>query len=231
MRIRQTAAWSIPVLTFTLAGLYAEHSLRTTPAETAHMLSPTDASNTADAANEVATNPHNVITTRSVSAAPINPISYLPAVSLDAIDEETLWLARCIFSESKRPTEQELVAWVVRNRVETGYRKKTTYQDTVLDPYQFSAFNTNYPRRAFYTSLDAHSDIPGWKTALQIAHYVRHARSETRPFPRTTRHFYSERSLPDSVQHPAWAAGREPVEFNRDYEIEAERFRFFAGVS
>ncbi len=60
------------------------------------------------------------------------------------LEEPTLWLARAIYSETKLPHEQELVAWVVRNRVETAYRGRRTYRAVVLDPYQFSAFQ---PRR------------------------------------------------------------------------------------
>ena len=61
-------------------------------------------------------------------------IDRLSAPAPEVIDTETLWLARCIYSETKRPAEQELVAWVLRNRVETGYRGQTTYESTVLDP-------------------------------------------------------------------------------------------------
>ena len=69
----------------------------------------------------------------------------------EMIDNETLWLARAIFSETKRPEEQILVAWVIRNRVETGYRgnahMKTwswirissahSFQETWDDPFTF----------------------------------------------------------------------------------------------
>ena len=86
--------------------------------------------------------------------------------------DDVLWLARCIYSETKRPDEQELVAWVIRNRVETGYRGRRSYRDAVLDPWQFSAFNRNSPKRAYYTSLDFDSKPQGWKTALFIAYDV-----------------------------------------------------------
>ena len=65
----------------------------------------------------------------------------IPPFSRDAVSEDVLWLARCIYSETKRAPEQELVAWVIRNRVETGYRGQRSYEGAVLDPYQFSAFN------------------------------------------------------------------------------------------
>ncbi|ARA93503.1 hypothetical protein AWN76_010275 [Rhodothermaceae bacterium RA] len=154
----------------------------------------------------------------------------LPALPPEQLDSETLWLARCIFSETKRPHEQELIAWVVRNRVETAYRGKTTYREVVLDPYQFSAFNPGSPKRAFYTSLGLTSSMPGWQRALSIAHHVRHAPDSLRPFPLETRHFYSERSMPEQTS-PVWAAGLHPVAPARLHPVDTRRFRFFADVT
>lgn len=163
------------------------------------------------------------------SSERIHPKTFSP-VPPGLIDEETLWLARCIFSESKRFEEQELVAWVVRNRVETGYRGKTSYRDTVLDPFQFSAFNQNSAKRDFYMSLTPKTRLTGWNRTLWIAYHVRNGESTFRPFPLKTRHFYSARSM-QANQVPAWTEGRDPVTPNRDYTIEDTRFRFFAGVS
>lgn len=166
----------------------------------------------------------------AVRAARLDP-ERLEPLPPEMIDSETLWLARCIFSETKMPEEQELVAWVVRNRVETQYRAKRTYKDTVLDPYQFSAFNPGEPTRAFYASLGPHSRWPGWQQALAIAKEVRQAETLHRPFPSGTRHFYSERSM-TGRRHPDWAVGRIPVEPNRRRtEIDERRFRFYADVS
>lgn len=145
------------------------------------------------------------------------------------IDEETLWLARCIFSETKRPEEQELVAWIVRNRVETAYRRKRSYRDVVLDPYQFSAFNPGSPVRGYYLRLGVQARVPGWRRALTLAHAVRHAPPGLRPVPRKTRHFYSERSMVGSA-HPNWAVGLRPVTPERPHRLDARRFRFYAGV-
>jgi hypothetical protein len=164
-----------------------------------------------------------------VEEALLNP-KRLPPLPPDHIDTETLWLARGIFSETKRPEEQELVAWVIRNRVETGYRGKRTYRDVVLDPYQFSAFAPGNPMRDFYIGLDVNSRVPGWRRALQIANFVRTAGDSLRPFSERTRHFFSERSL-SSGAHPKWALGREPVQPRRKYQIDARRFRFYEGVS
>ena len=143
------------------------------------------------------------------------------------VDSETLWLARCIYSESDRPHEQELVAWVVRNRVATAYRGRRSYEGVVLDPRQFSAFNAGAPRRAFYKGLMPASSSPGWRRALLIAAYVRQAPWSRRPFSVTTRHFYSEVSMVGR-KVPMWAVGERPVGVNRPYEVDPYRFRFFS---
>ena len=155
----------------------------------------------------------------------------LPPLSPEKLDEETLWLARCIYSETKRPEEMELVAWVVRNRVETRYRGESTYKDVVLDPYQFSAFNPGSRKRKHYSSLTPNVKLPGWQHALNIAYHVRYAEPGLRPFPTKTRHFYSERSMPRYNAHPGWSRGLEPVTPRRPVELDARRFRFFEGVS
>ncbi len=143
------------------------------------------------------------------------------------IDPETLWLARCIYSESNLPHEQELVAWVVRNRVATAYRGKTTYHDVVLDPYQFSAFNPGSKHRRFYLSLMPDYAHPHWQRALIIAAFVRSVSWSKRPFPVTVRHFYSEISM-KGRRHPEWAVGETMVLPQRTYDIDPYRFRFFS---
>ncbi len=147
----------------------------------------------------------------------------------ERIDPETLWLARCMYSETKRPEEQELVGWVVRNRVETAYRGKVSYRDVVLDDYQFSAFNPNSRKRRYYSNLQLNSQAPGWKNTLYLAYYVRHADPTFRPFSTKTRHFYSERSM-RGRNHPEWAVGEQPVLPTRPHQLDERRFRFYAGV-
>jgi hypothetical protein len=145
------------------------------------------------------------------------------------IDNETLWLARCIYSETKRPEEQELVAWVVRNRVETGYRGNDSYREAVLDPYQFSAFNPGSRKRSHYMSLDASSQANGWQRALLIAHQVKTAPAAKRPFSKDTRHFFSERSMAGG-RHPGWSARGEKVNPEGGKKIAEDRFRFYEDV-
>ena len=154
----------------------------------------------------------------------------LPPAQLKQLDSETLWLARCIYSETKRPEEQELVAWVIRNRVETGYRGQRTFRDVVLDPYQFSAFNPGTRTRAKYARLTAYSKAAGWQKALRIAHEVRRMPASLRPFSNTTRHFYSARSM-KGRRAPAWAHGQAPVKPLRNFAVDAQRFRFFENIT
>lgn len=142
--------------------------------------------------------------------------------------DDILWLARVIYSETKKPHEQELVAWVVRNRVETEYRGRDTYKEVVLDPYQFSAFNRNSPKRSLYASLPWNAEAPGFQTALSIAAKVATSEPTARPFTETTRHFYSRRSMAGG-RAPAWAANKRPVKLDRF--VEADRFRFYDRVS
>ncbi len=143
------------------------------------------------------------------------------------IDPETLWLARCMYSESDLPHEQELVAWVVRNRVATGYRGRRTYRDVVLDPAQFSAFNPESGRRWYYGSLMPNSRAHGWRRTLAIAAFVRHAPWSRQPFGVGVRHFYSEISMVGR-RAPTWAVGQRPVRPNRAIPVDPFRFRFLA---
>ena len=165
----------------------------------------------------------------AIEAALFDPKAITPVAPV-SIDTETLWLARVIYSESKRIEEQELVAWVVRNRAETAYRGQRTYEGVALDPYQFSAFNRSSRKYRYYTSLDVHSQARGWQKTLALAYYVRYADASLRPFPIKTRHFYSEQSLPENAIHPEWTEGLEPVTPRRPLQLEARRFRFYTGV-
>jgi hypothetical protein len=147
-----------------------------------------------------------------------------------ALNESTLWLARAIYSETKLPHEQELVAWVVRNRVETQFRGRGSYKDVVLDPYQFSAFNPGASKRQFLLSLTPDVQLPAWQQALWIAHYVRHADPIFRPFSIETRHFYSERSM-DGQRHPYWVNRQHFVSPGWNYSVNERRFRFYKEIS
>lgn len=162
-------------------------------------------------------------------ALPVDLDPIPPPFSAVTVSEDVLWLARCIYSETKQPHEQELVAWVVRNRVETEYRGQSTYRDVVLDPYQFSAFNPGSAVRRHYLHLEPASPARGWLRALEVAHEVYYAQGDDRPFAVETRHFYSERSMRGG-RTPNWAQGQAPVRLT-GIRVDPRRFRFFANVS
>lgn len=157
----------------------------------------------------------------SPSEAPASPVD---------VDESTLWLARAIYSETKLPHEQELVAWVIRNRVETKYRGASTYREVILDPYQFSAFNPGSTKRSFYANLTPETKLAGWQQALWVAYYVRHAEPVYRPFSIKTRHFYSEQSM-TGRRSPYWADGSQFVSPGWNYMVDERRFRFYEQIS
>lgn len=167
---------------------------------------------------------------RAPAAAVAHSVSNaVPEFSRDAVSDDVLWLARVIYSETKQAHEQTLVAWVVRNRVETRYRGQGTYQNVVLDKYQFSAFNPGDPKRRMFLALTPESDAMGWEQALRAAHAVYHAPESARPFAQRTRHFYSERSMPGR-RAPRWAVGQTPVE-PVGYRVNPVRFRFYEGLA
>ncbi len=153
-----------------------------------------------------------------------------PPVHFANIDMETLWLARAMFSESKRHDEQVLIGWTVRNRVEAGYRGCTSYEDCILDPFQFSAFLPGQRKLDYYASLNETSQVSGWQRTLALAFHVRHADDRHRPFARNVRHFYSEQSMLGPELAPEWAEGLTPVVPWNNIRLEERRFRFYAGV-
>ena len=155
--------------------------------------------------------------------------SSIPKIAAKSIDSETLWLARCIFSETKDPNEMELVAWVVRNRVESRYRGKRSFESAILDPFQFSAFNPATTTRFYYSSLRPSVNVSGWQDALSIAYLVRTADISKRPFSADTRHFYSEVSM-IGTRHPNWSRGVNPVDVDRPFDVDEKRFRFYEDV-
>ncbi len=161
-----------------------------------------------------------------LAAEPADPFARLKALKPHE-QEDVLWLARCVLSESNRADEQRYVAWVVRNRVETGYRG-TSYREVVLEPYQFSAFNEPSERRRYLTGLGENTrGDKAWRSVLGIALDVYAAPASERPFSIETRHFYSPVSMPGKST-PRWAKGRAPVALAT--HIDDDRFRFYENV-
>lgn len=173
------------------------------------------------------------------------------AIDLE-IENGVLWLARCIFSESNRASEYELVAWAIRNRVDNRFGGRRTYQSVCLARQQFSAFNTARGR-ARYGSLSWEQTYRSggltarqrvlWRAALRTSLKVITAPAADRPFSRRTMWYYSEVSMlphyttncknkTHSAQeirdlgrrHPQWAHEGRIVATGPD----AARFRFMA---
>lgn len=144
-------------------------------------------------------------------------------------DSKTLWLARAVYSETDRPDEMRLVAWVVRNRVEKEYRGRETYREIVLDPKQFSAFNEDNPLREYYMTKPVRdaSHNSRWEAALEIADEVRRRSPLFRPFSSKTLYFYSEVSMPPHSPHPDWRHDFDLVSTAATRAVEPRRFRFF----
>ena len=166
------------------------------------------------------------VTVFPVAAQPADNLTRVQNQSPMAMDE-LLWLARAVYSESDRADEQELVAWVIRNRVETGYRGDT-YRQVVLEPMQFSAFNTPSERRSYILGLDQHDVVPSWMQALKVSMDVFQADPTERPFAIDTRHFYSPVSMVGRSE-PTWASAGIPLS-SPGLGIDPDRFRFFSGI-
>ena len=141
--------------------------------------------------------------------------------------DEVLWLARCIYSESNLTHEQKHIAWVVRNRVETNYRG-ASYREVVLEPLQFSIFNTPSTRRKYILGLNQNSDAGHWLKALDIALKVYQADPQDRPFSIETRHFYSPISMKNN-RVPDWAKNIDPLN-SEQFDIDPNRFLFFEEI-
>jgi hypothetical protein len=162
------------------------------------------------------------------------PVSAQPDTALERVQslgpmdmDEVLWLARGLYSESDRAEEQELVAWVIRNRVETGFRGNS-YREVILEPRQFSAFNTPSERRNYILAFDQEDVVPSWMSALDVALKVYGSRASERPFPIDTRHFYSPVSMVGRTR-PNWASAGTELS-SLDLGVDPNRFRFFSGI-
>lgn len=131
---------------------------------------------------------------------------------------EILWLARVVYSETKKPSEMEAVAWVVRNRVQTGYRGGS-YKEVANSPWQFSGLMPSDPN--YEHNISREFGDPNFENAARVATRVFFADGEDRPFPKTVRHFYS----PHVMDAPDWARGQKP------YLAMADRFELYNNVN
>jgi hypothetical protein len=116
-------------------------------------------------------------------------------------DDEILWLARALYSETKDEYEMRLVGWVIRNRVEGQFLGDTTYKDVVTHKNQFSGLNNYDKQFAHNISRTYEHTHAAWQKALDIAEEVYNASNKKRPIAKNVIYFYS----PNVVRKPAWA--------------------------
>lgn len=140
--------------------------------------------------------------------------------------KEILWLARALYSETKREYEQEYVAWVIRNRV-TAERYPDTYKAVVLQQNQFSGLNPKDEQYGINISRTFAHTGRGWDSAVEIATAVYYASEEENILPQTVYHFYSPRAV---KAEPKWAADKHPTKVITDPVTLAPRFAFYANV-
>lgn len=142
--------------------------------------------------------------------------------------KDVLWLARVVYSETKYVHEQEKVAWVVRNRVETEYQG-STYKEVALAGKQFSGLNDFDPHyeRNISMSYDSLGTDINWDEAVEVARFVYNAPDHYRPFDKSVRHFYSPVAM---EVRPFWAEGEEPIHIiKKDYD--EIRFAFYDNIN
>lgn len=145
-----------------------------------------------------------------------------------AENREVLWLARIIYSETKKADEQVLIAWVARNRLDTSFRGATTYHEVATARGQFSGLNMSDAQYLHNISRSYQSSGESWESALDVAKAVYKSPGFLRPLPKTVKHFYSPRSVRIA---PEWAADHKPVLVVKDYSKGASvRFAFYDGI-
>lgn len=141
--------------------------------------------------------------------------------------QEILWLARGVYSETKNEEEMRLIAWVIRNRVETKYRG-TTYQEVLTREKQFSGLHASSPEYKNNLSLE-YDDMKNkdWRVALAVAKEVYTADKSARPFPKTVRHFYSPALIETA---PEWAREESPYQNMAYLETPKPNFVFYNAI-
>lgn len=141
--------------------------------------------------------------------------------------EDVLWLARVTFSETKVYEEMPYIAWVVRNRVETGYMGNS-YKEVALSPNQFSGLNIGDEQYHNNISLtEGSSSNASWQYAVATAKQVCEAPASEQLFPESVRHFYSPRSV---IATPAWATNESLYYTIESSTGHADRFAFHNNV-
>lgn len=141
-------------------------------------------------------------------------------------EEQVLWLARILYSETKRSDEMPYIAWVVRNRVELGHRAFdyetgiNNYKGAALAKSQFSGMHPNLDHNAARNLAMSYDTVgvSAWNEALRIAEEVYYADEAARVLDKYVTHFYSP-----YIPKPAWAEKGTEV-----YRFADNRFVFYA---
>lgn len=147
------------------------------------------------------------------------------------------WLGLCLLTESNIEKEWFYIAWVIRNRVESG-RFRHTYEATILQPMQFSAFNKytngtpNYgkltPVQIFRDKARGYTHIEALFHAVDLAKDILSLPRTEAPFPITVCHYWSPVSMVPRGKKPAWASAAKRLFTPK--EIDPNRFIFADGV-
>jgi hypothetical protein len=151
--------------------------------------------------------------------------------SPDKMDDETIWFARVLFSETNRRREMSVLSWSVRNRVNTCFRGNCTYEDVAQDPWQYSGLHPSHPNYE-RNMINLASSKKEWQTALKMAWAVRHAPEVMNIFDGRARHFWSPRSMSTT---PLWAHGENSQVLLRSEPMQKipqkSRFVIYTGIS
>ena len=171
---------------------------------------------------ETASHDDGFVTEEARAAALEKLATEIKQIAYDS--EQIEWLARVIYSETKRPSEMPYIAWVIRNRVDIGYRSYdatagvNNYLGAALASSQFSGMHPHLDRNATKNlAMGYHSaGVPAWDAAVEVARDVYYADSSERLLGQTVTHFYSPFIAP-----PAWAQSHKLA-----YKFEG-RFHFY----
>lgn len=109
-------------------------------------------------------------------------------------------LALCTYREARGETKlgKKMVAQVVENRVQDP-RWPDTYSSVILQPYQFSSFNSNDSQSKIFppTSYDSTPNMSAWNDCWEVAGEVL---DEPEDITKGANHYFA-----DSIPAPAWA--------------------------
>jgi len=139
---------------------------------------------------------------------------------------QILWLARIIYSETKRADEQPVIAWVVRNRVDSP-RFQDSYKAVARANGQFSGLHPRDRQYRHNITREYGKAGDAWQHALEVAKGVYNAPEALRPFPQSMQHFYSPISVKET---PTWAHNQSPEYTIKDPQTNETRFAFFTNI-